>query len=379
MKGARAFVTIAFLVLGVSFLASTALLLLEFQNTEWLTVLTAHSHLFFFFPVLGVLALFAFYLPAVVFTHFYWTRVNYGKVRFLFGFAVLAVVSVLVTVWLDKSPRGLYEVSPNALAADKGDPGAGRAPLLQSLLDLRTEARKRVGLSKFARNCDPDKLIETPEELTKVRYCFPAKAPLKSAECCAVQANATEAVTRLYRTRPSISAAYDTIFLPMKVFFVLVIVAIAVLLAIWRKRLDEHYGELVPRLERSIIIGAFAMLFWPAMDYGYLQTTNALFGRHGEGPELRLSLVLAPWALLLLFYFLRRLGKQGEMIGQISGVVVAAVAVLRFEQLNDLVGRIFGIGAEPWFLIALTAASVVGLVVLLWFRYRGTGPAYPAS
>ena len=61
--------------------------------------------------------------------------------------------------------------------------------------------------------------------------------------------------------------------------------------------------------------------------------------------------MIAPWALLLLFYFLRRLGKQGEMIGQISGVVVAAVAVLRYEQLNDWAGRLFGIGAEPYILV----------------------------
>jgi hypothetical protein len=379
MKGARVFVTLVFIVLGAAFVVSTGLLLLEFENTERLTILTAHSHLFFFFPVLGVLALFAFYLPAVVLTHFYWNRVRYGKLRFLVGFAVLAAGAVAVAIWLDEPPRGLYEVSPIALAADKGDPATKRAPILQSLLDLRAEARKRVGLSKFARNCDPDTLLETPEEMNKVRYCFSAQAPLKGAECCAVQKSATEAVTQLYRTRPSISAIYDAIFLPVKIFFVLVIVAIAVLLAIWRNRLDEHYGELVPRLERSIIVGAFAMLFWPAMDYGYQQTTDVLFGRHGEGPQLRLSLVLVPWALLLLFYFLRRLGKQGELVGQISGVVVAGVAVLRYEQLNDLVGRVFGIGAEPWFLIFLIAASLAGLMLLLWFRYRGSGPAYPAS
>ena len=131
-------------------------------------------------------------------------------------------------------------------------------------------------------------------------------------------------------------------FLPLKVFFVLIVVAIGLLLAVWRDRIDTHYRELVPRLERGVIIGAFAMLFWPAMDYGYQQTANVLFGRADAGPQLRLSLVIAPWALLLLFYFLRRLGKQGELIGQISGVIVAGVAVLRYEQLNDWVGRLFG-------------------------------------
>jgi hypothetical protein len=117
------------------------------------------------------------------------------------------------------------------------------------------------------------------------------------------------------------------------------------------------------------------------MDYGYQQTANVLFGRMEPGLQLRLSLVIAPWVLLLLFYFLRRLGKQGEMIGQISGVVVAAVAVLRYEQLNDWVGRLFGIGADPWILAGLAVFAVVGLVGL--FSLKGADkyiqPAAPAG
>ena len=73
MVGARIFVALCFVVLGASFVASTALLIYEFQGIDWLTMVVAHSHLFFFFPVLGILALFAFYLPSVVFTHLYWT------------------------------------------------------------------------------------------------------------------------------------------------------------------------------------------------------------------------------------------------------------------------------------------------------------------
>jgi len=86
------------------------------------------------------------------------------------------------------------------------------------------------------------------------------------------------------------------------------------------------------------------------------------------GLQVRLSLVIAPWVLLLLFYFLRRLGKQGEMIGQISGVVVAAVAVLRYDQLNDLVGHYFGIGAHPAMLIAQAVLAVIGVSALLLGR-----------
>jgi hypothetical protein len=161
------------------------------------------------------------------------------------------------------------------------------------------------------------------------------------------------------------------LFLPIKAFFILVVVAIAVLLAFWRDHIDRLYAEKIPSLERGVIIGGFAMLFWLAMDYGYQQTANVLFGRMTSGPQLRLSLVLVPWALLLLFYFLRRLGRQGELIGQVSGVVVAGVAVLRYEQLNDWVVRLFGIGADGVVLAVLISISLAGLGALYWFRGAG--------
>ena len=68
MTGARIFVAIVFVLLGASFIASTALLIYEFQRMEWFALLAVHSYLFFFFPVLGILALVAFYLPSVIFT-----------------------------------------------------------------------------------------------------------------------------------------------------------------------------------------------------------------------------------------------------------------------------------------------------------------------
>ena len=175
-------------------------------------------------------------------------------------------------------------------------------------------------------------------------------ATLTGEACCAAQKRLADVVTRLEENpaTQSLSARYDLlVFLPLKTFFILVIIAIGLLLAVWHRRIHLHYRELVPRIERGVIIGALAMLLWLAMDYGYQQTTNVLFGRWGPGPQLRLSLVVAPWVLLLLFYFLTRLGKQGEMIGQISGVIVAAVAILRFENLNDWADRLVGIGTGP--------------------------------
>lgn len=368
MVGARIFVASCFVVLGVSFVASTALLIYEFERIDWFTMVVAHSHLFFFFPVLGILALFAFYLPSVVFTHLYWTHLPYGKLRFLIGLVAVAVGSYGFAQYLDKPPRAIWEVSPAALVADKGAPG--RVPILDALKDLRKEAQSRVGISNFARNCALDPLMEVPDEFLKERYCFPAKARLKGAECCQAQKRFEQSVTRLQAdpAQRSLSAVYDQIFLPLKVFFVLVVVAIGALLALWRDRIDQLYRDLMPRLERGVMIGALAMLFWPAMDYAYQQTANVLFGRFNPGLQLRLSLVIAPWALLLLFYFLRRFGKQGEMVGQISGVVLAAVAVLRYEQLNDWGVRMLGVGADQWVLAALTALAFGGLIALLWLR-----------
>lgn len=374
MTGARIFVAIVYVVLGAAFLASTGLLIVEFQELDWLTMLVAYSHLFLFFPVFGLLALVAFYLPSVVLTHLYWTHLPYGKARFVVGVLVLAGLSYLFAGSLDKEPRAIYEAAPFALAADKGDQAAGRVAILDALGTLRKTAQQRFGLSSFGRSCMRDPMLEVPDEYLKERYCFPAKKNLNGEACCAVQAAFSKAVSRLQRNPETRSFSADMdrlLFLPLKAFFILVVVAIAVLLAYWRDRIDQLYADKIANLERGIIIGGFAMLFWLAMDYGYQQTANVLYGRMTAGPQLRLSLVLVPWALLLLFYFLRRLGKQGELVGQISGVVFAGVAVLRYEQLNDWVVRLFGIGADGWVLAVLVAIPAVGLAALYWFRNAG--------
>jgi hypothetical protein len=384
MTGARIFVGVVFVLLGASFIASSALLIQEFQQLDWFALLATHGYLFYFFPVLGILALAAFYLPSVIFTHLYWHHLPYGKLRFAAGLVVVAAAAVGFAKFLDKPPRSIWEATPAALLADKGDSASRRVPILQALADVRDKSQSRVGLSSFARPCSPDPLLEVPDEMLKERYCFPAKSLLNGSACCAVQAKFTEALGRLHEnpaTR-SLSAQLDAlVFLPLKIFFVLIVVAIGLLLAVWRDRVDKHYRELVPRIERGVIIGGFAMLFWPAMDYGYQQTANVLFGRMDAGPQLRLSLVIAPWALLLLFYFLRRLGKQGELVGQISGVIVAAVAVLRYEQLNDWVGRLFGSGMDARMMTAQAVLAVIGLIALLISRSYGgdARAAAPAS
>lgn len=384
MTGARIFVATLFLLLAAAFVASTGLLINEYKDAGWEAMAIAHSHLFIFYPLFGILALAAYYLPAVVFTDLYWRHIPYGKLRFLLGTIVVAGLSVGVAKLLDGEPRGLYEISPRALAADKGEPSGcsgatcRRAPLLKALEDLREGGQGRLGLSKFARSCVVDPMLEEPEEMAKPRYCFAAGRKLTGTECCAAQKLLRSEVSRLQVAQPSLSGVYDQmIFLPLKVFFVVIVVVIAALLAFRRVELDKYYPELVPPIERGVIIGAFAMLLWPIMDYGYQQTANVLFGRL-EGLQLRYSLVIVPWALLLLFYFLKRLGKRGEMIGQIAGVVTAAVAVLRYEDLNDWAVRLLGVGTSRWIVGVLVVLAVVGFVALVR-PIRGTkGPLDPS-
>ena len=69
--------------------------------------------------------------------------------------------------------------------------------ILATLSRLRTEGQARVGLSKFARTCHVDKLLELPEEMAKKRYCFPADALLNGADCCTVQERFAGEVARL--------------------------------------------------------------------------------------------------------------------------------------------------------------------------------------
>ena len=74
-------------------------------------------------PVFGILALVAFYLPSVVFVDLYWRHLpSRRRLSFLAGLAALAFCSYGVAHWLDAKPRAIWEVSPRALSADKGDP-----------------------------------------------------------------------------------------------------------------------------------------------------------------------------------------------------------------------------------------------------------------
>ena len=85
LLGTRAVVFALYGVLGLAFVAETAVLAWEFWDYGWFSFLTQDSHLFLFFPTFGIVALAAFYVPSCAFVDLYWRHVRLGQARFLLG------------------------------------------------------------------------------------------------------------------------------------------------------------------------------------------------------------------------------------------------------------------------------------------------------
>ena len=114
------FVAAIFTALGASFLISTGSIFREFEGAERVTLLAAHSHLFVFFPTLGIVALAAFYIPAAIFTDLYFTgKARLGVLRFFAGFVAAILLSIASAGYLNSDvKRAIWELSPTALDAD---------------------------------------------------------------------------------------------------------------------------------------------------------------------------------------------------------------------------------------------------------------------
>ncbi len=380
--GAHIFVALVYATLAASFVASTATLVQEFKDLDWISLALTHSHLFIFFPTFGIVVLAAFYWPAVIFTNLYWTKggVRYGPLRFLVGFAVVIGASWWVAQQIGSADlRGLWEIQPATLERDGGGPMSctsvdgvrtecRRSPFLTALNDLRSYGTKRTGFAEFTRNCAPDPLLEPPPEYKEKRYCFAAGQMLDTRQCCDVQRRFAQEV-RDVQADPQLrsrTSELDQYFLPLKVFFIVIMVVIAGLLAFRHKQVAELYPRYLPAIERGIIIGGFAMLIWPLMDYAYLQTSLTLFGRQHGGFHLRWSLVIVPWAILLPFFFLSRAGSNLERIAQIASVLASFVAVMRYQQINDIAVRVFGAGAERWVIGLMAGLALLAFIGLFW-------------
>lgn len=388
-SAAYRFVAVVFAVLGLAFVASTLSVIIEFRDAGWLDHVMASSHLFIFFPTLGLLALVAFYLPAVAFTDLYWRHMRWGKARYFFGLAAVIVGSIYFALLLHASPlRGIWEVAPAAIEADRPTTLTGSSPCLDGqgnrcvrrpvgdvLRTLRTEAQARTSIIEFGRPCSDDPMVEQPESQRALRYCFPAAGKLDTARCCAVQRSFAAQVAALYRgsgTR-SDASAIDEYLLPFKVFFIIVLVLIGIFMTVWRRQLIHHYAPILPAIERGVIVGALAMLIWPLMDYAHVQTMDVLYGKETRGLAFRYSLVIAPWAVLLVFYFVAQLRESLARVAQFSTIIGSALALLRFQEIIEWSSRMVGTGAGWPLIAALAIISIFGIGWLV-YAYRKWPP-----
>ena len=387
LSGPRTITLALFLVLGLSFLAETGVLIWEFRDAGWFTIATHDSHLFLFFPTLGLVALAAFYVPALAFSDMYWQHIPYGRPRILIGFLLLAVVSWFVASALNSSPfRPIWDIAPSVLQADKNQPagcGAPPAPpcervaLLESLEAVREVSSARLGLKDFVRHCEADPLIGSAKLPGPERFCF-ASTPLSAkpmlsttADCCRAQARMKDAILELSgpSSQRSYTALVHALLLPFKVFFLLLLAVIGGMLALRYRGVAHYYPKQIGRIDLGVVVGAAAMIFFPLMSQGFVQTADALFGtaqNAGFKPIVNaMTAAFAIWAMVLLLVFYRRYDRDLELVGKLAGVVASAFAVFKYDLLVSLVTRYLGSGAGFPTIAALLIASVGAALLLV--------------
>ena len=379
-RNAQGVVAVLFVVLAISFVATTAVLFIEFNQDQWFTIAAFYSHLFIFFPTFGILALCAFYTPASALLDLYWHHVKHGKIRFTFAALALMGLSMLISATLVTGVPAVWWLMPSTLDTDQGRPAGckvpqcHRLPVMESLADVRRVSQHRTGLSPFGRPCEVDQLIEIPKEQKELRHCFVTKTMLTAAQCCSAQEVFTADLSQLYaeESSHSVTGKVHAVLLPLKVFFLLMILVIGILLALWRRTIDFHYAAYTARIERGLLIGALAMLLWPIANHGFLQSSGVLYGKVGEGIYATISPVMsfmfAAWALLLVLFFFRQYERDIEAAGKIAGGIASAVAIVKYNEIIDYATRFVGSGADPIELSLMAGILVAAFVAL----YRKT-------
>lgn len=413
LKGAWAFVAVIYCGLAMAFLAPLAALLHEFGWQRGSALALFECNHFIFFPVFGVLALIAFYIPSVAFTDLYWRRngIWAGGFRFSGGFVLLTVGAyVAAQSMLDAGPRSIWEIAPAAIDADRGEPAdchggqnavtalqCRRAPLLKTVLAVREASQTRIGLAKFARDCNPDQLLPLGAAYYEQRYCFVAERMLDAGDCCMAQRRFAQALDSMFSDTSKWSLTYrvHAATMPCKVFFLLVVLVIGALLAARSAKLDMLYGGRIRQIERGVLVGAAAMLFWPMTYFASSQSWSVLYGLNLDAAAVRsvmpfgdltgpidgsirrnlalaYTLALGPWALMLLFYFFRRKGMEGA--ARVGGVAASFLAVLQHEEIIDYSVRALGSGASVKAVVPLLALLLLvglGIVYSPWLEDRG--------
>jgi hypothetical protein len=398
--GPRLFVISVFLLLATSFLAGTGTLIWEFWEADWFTLATHDSHLFVFFPTLGLVALAAFYAPSSALVDLYWRHVPFGKPRFVSACLLLVASSYILAEILGANPyRPVWEIHPEILARDRaqplncGSPGppCERASLLGAVRSLQSVSQSRLGVDEFIHDCSPEPLIEAGETARPKRFCF-AQTPLTSPprlsstqECCLAQRRFEEAVVRTLSdpTHRSLTGEVHAWLLPFKVFFLLTLLAIGLALAFRHDAVVQHYPKLMRRIEIGVIAGAAAMLFFPLMSQAFVQTASALYG-DSQGSGFKpivpiMSFAFGAWALLILLFFYRRHNHEVELAGKFAGAIASGVAVVKYDLIVDLTVRFLGSGATVINISLLVLISILAIFFLRSRTARGPSQQDPAN
>lgn len=383
----RLFVGVVFVILGLSFIATTAVLYYEFAIPElgdkWLKLATFYSHLFVFFPTFGIVALVAFYIPASAFTDMYWRHVPLGGVRYFLGFLVLVILTLQISDQLGKGElRSIWEIKPEVLMADQGAPAGclseqqscGRVPVFSAIDDVWAKSSQRLGMARFVRNCQPDPLIEAPPEQTAKRYCFVTRSKVDAATCCQAQRDFGRSLSLLHLEpdNRSLTVKVHNALLPLKIFFLLVILVIALLLIFWRHSLPRNYPKRLEKIQRGVLVGALVMLGLPLMNMAFLQSSGLLYGTTLDSAYRTISPylvgIMLVWGMIILFFFFHETEKNErdlEQFARIGGVVGSGVFALNYNLIVDYFVRYLGSGMGMASLVGIALFCLAALFAIL--------------
>jgi hypothetical protein len=320
--GSRIAVTILFSLLYLAFLLETGFLLGEFSASGLaLRLASLDSQNFIFFPVAGLLALVAFWQPAVLLLDAMWRgQLKYGRI--VLGASLLVA---LIGAWLisdafeSSEARSVFEIAPKALAADHGVPASEQtppiAPVKEVLARMRILSGVDRGLGEYQAQCDQE-WLRYSVAADAALLCFPAGERMSIRDCCTAKAEFRQRLNKLAAQSPSVTGAVHRWVMPVKVFFLLLLLGIGILLVQYRKGLERLHGATPSGISFGLALGGSVMLIWPLLNAAYLQTMALLTGSGSASAYTIVAPLVAlgfgVWTLLLVFFHLRSYPSQIE-------------------------------------------------------------------